>query len=238
MKIGIIGAMEEEIRHLKTVIKNQETITHYNFEFTKGEIGHHEVVLVLSGIGKVNATISALLLKEKFDVDVLINTGSAGAIDPSLEVGDIVIAHSLLHHDVDVTGFGYEPGQMAGMPNVYYPNTQLMRIAQAVCRGIDMEPIIGQIASGDQFINSTEKINEISKTFPTVRAAEMESAAIAQTAHVLGLPFVIIRAISDSANDEASISFDQFILFAGKVSATIVTKLVEAIPNGLKMDKD
>lgn len=238
MKIGIIGAMEEEIRHLKSVIKNQETMTHYNFEFTTGEIGQHEVVLVLSGIGKVNATISALLLKEKFAVEVLINTGSAGAIDPALKVGNIVIAHSLVHHDVDVTGFGYEPGQMAGMPNVYYPNTELMRIAQEVCRGIDMEPIIGQIASGDQFINSSEKISAISKTFPTVRAAEMESAAIAQTAHVLGLPFVIIRAISDSADDEASVSFDQFILFAGKVSATIVTKLVEAIPSSLKLSED
>lgn len=238
MKIGIIGAMEEEIRYLKKVIKNQEIIHHYNFVFTKGQLGQHDVVLVLSGIGKVNATVSALLLKEKFDVDVMINTGSAGAIDPVLEVGDIVIAHSLTHHDVDVTGFGYEPGQMAGMPNVYYPNTQLMRIAQEVCRTMDMEPIIGQIASGDQFINSGDKIKAIATTFPTVRAAEMESAAIAQTAYVLGVPFVIIRAISDRADDEASMSFDQFILFAGKVSATIVTKLVEAIPETIKVTND
>lgn len=238
MKIGIIGAMEEEIRYLKKVINNQEEINYYGFEFTQGHLGQHEVVLVLSGIGKVNATVSALLLKEKFAVDIMINTGSAGAIDPALEVGDIVIAHSLIHHDVDVTGFGYEPGQMAGMPVVYYPNTQLMRIAQDVCREMDMEPIIGQIASGDQFINSSEKIKAIATTFPTVRAAEMESAAIAQTAHVLGVPFVIIRAISDSANDEASMTFDQFILFAGKVSATIVTKLVEAIPEKLVLGKD
>lgn len=236
MKIGIIGAMEEEIRYLKKVIKNQESVNYYSYEFTQGQLGQHDVVLVLSGIGKVNATVSALLLKEKFDVDVLINTGSAGAIDPALEVGDIVIAHSLTHHDVDVTGFGYEPGQMAGMPNVYYPNTQLMRLAQEVCREMDLEPIVGQIASGDQFINSSEKIKTIAETFPTVRAAEMESAAIAQTAHVLGLPFVIIRAISDSADDEASMSFDQFILLAGKVSATIVTKLVEAIPSSIKVD--
>lgn len=236
MKIGIIGAMEEEIRYLKKVIKNQESITYRNFEFTTGQLGLHEVVLVLSGIGKVNATISALLLKEKFEVEMMINTGSAGAIDPALKVGDIVIAHSLTHHDVDVTGFGYEPGQMAGMPSVYYPNTQLMRVAQEVCREMDMEPVIGQIASGDQFINSSDKIKAIATTFPTVRAAEMESAAIAQTAHVLGVPFVIIRAISDSADDAASMSFDQFILFAGKVSATIVTKLVEALPKAIQID--
>lgn len=238
MKIGIIGAMEEEIRYLKEVIQEQEVIHYHNFEFTTGKLGQHAVVLILSGIGKVNATISALLLKEKFNVDVMINTGSAGGIDPALEVGDIVIAHSLVHHDVDVTGFGYEPGQMAGMPNVYYPNTQLMRAAQEACREMAIEPVIGQIASGDQFINSASKIATIATTFPTVRAAEMESAAIAQTAYVLGVPFVIIRAISDSANEEASMSFDQFILLAGKVSASLVTKLVESLPETIKVTED
>lgn len=235
MKIGIIGAMEEEIRYLKEVIQNQEVQNFYGYEFTSGSLGAHDIVLVLSGIGKVNATVSTVLLKEKFEVEAMINTGSAGAIDSALKVGDVVIAHSLVHHDVDVTGFGYEPGQMAGMPKVYYPNSELLRIAQAACREIDIEPIVGQIASGDQFINSKEKINEISTTFPTVRAAEMESAAIAQSAYVLGVPFVIIRAISDSADSEASISFDQFILFAGKMSASLVTKFIEAIPADLKL---
>lgn len=230
MRIGIIGAMEEEIRYLKQVVEHQEIQTHYGFEFIKGILGPHEVVIVQSGIGKVNATVSVVLLKQLYDVDALINTGSAGGIDRALRVGDVVISHSLIHHDVDVTSFDYAIGQMAGMPELYYPETQLVRLAQQVCRKLGIEPIIGQIASGDQFVNDSETIERIRTTFPTVRAVEMESAAIAQAAHVLNVPFVIIRAISDSADEAADMSFDQFILFAGKQSATIVTELVRALP--------
>lgn len=234
MKIGIIGAMEEEIRYLKQVVTNQEVHSQFSFDFIKGNLGEHEVIIVQSGIGKVNATICVVLLKQLYNVDVIINTGSAGGVDPALQVGDVVIAHSLIHHDVDVTGFDYALGQMAGMPELYYPETQLVRLAQDVCRQLDIEPVIGQIASGDQFVNDSASIQRIRTAFPTVRAVEMESAAIAQAAYVMGIPFVIIRAISDSADEVAGITFDQFITLAGKQSASIVTLLVEAIP----IDKD
>ncbi|MBG9978460.1 MAG: 5'-methylthioadenosine/adenosylhomocysteine nucleosidase [Ruoffia tabacinasalis] len=229
MIIGLIGAMEEEIRELKKSITNQEHTEQFGVEFIKGNLEGKEVVLVLSGIGKVNVTITVTLLKQLFNVTHIINTGSAGALDSALEVGDIVIAHSLTYHDVDVTGFNYELGQMAGMPAQYYPDTEMVRIAQNACREIGLEPYIGQIVSGDQFVSTQEQKSEILNNFPLARAAEMESTAIAQAAYVMGVPFVIIRAISDSANDEASVTFDEFIVTAGKVSATMVMATVAAL---------
>lgn len=229
MIIGLIGAMEEEIRELKKSITEQEVSTQFGVEFIKGNLEGKEVVLVLSGIGKVNVTITVTLLKQLFNVTHIINTGSAGALDSALEVGDIVIAHTLAYHDVDVTGFNYELGQMAGMPALYYPDTEMVRVAQNVCRDMGLEPYIGQIVSGDQFVGTHAQKAEILENFPLARAAEMESTAIAQAAYVMGIPFVIVRAISDSANDEASMSFDQFIVTAGKVSATMVKATVGAL---------
>ncbi|AXY25959.1 5'-methylthioadenosine/S-adenosylhomocysteine nucleosidase [Suicoccus acidiformans] len=227
MKIGIIGAMEEEIRVLKTRIHDVDIVRYQNIDHYVGRIGEHEVVLVESGIGKVNATISVTLLKEHFNVDAIINSGSAGAIDAGLKVGDIVIAHSLSYHDVDVTGFGYQLGQMAGMPEAYYSDTELMRTAQAACRQAGVEPILGLIVSGDQFIDSQEEIQRIQASFPKARACEMESTAIAQACHQLGLPFVIIRAISDQADGDAPMTFDEFILMVGKVTSDIVFRTIE-----------
>lgn len=229
MIIGLIGAMEEEIRELKRVITEQEVIEAYGVEFIKGNLEGKEVVLVQSGIGKVNATITVVLLKQLFNVTHIINTGSAGALDSALDVGDIIMAHSLSYHDVDVTGFNYDMGQMAGMPSLYYPDAEMLRVAQDVCRQMGLEPFIGQVVSGDQFVNQQSQKEEILTHFPLARAAEMESTAIAQAAYVMGIPFVIIRAISDSANEEASVSFDQFILVAGKVSATMVQETVKAL---------
>ncbi|UUX34019.1 5'-methylthioadenosine/adenosylhomocysteine nucleosidase [Fundicoccus culcitae] len=230
MKIGIIGAMEEEILMLKETIINPVIETYSGFEVVSGQLGDHQVALVLSGIGKVNATLSVMILKEKYQIDLIINTGSAGAVDPAIKVGDVVIAHSLSHHDVDVTGFGYAYGQMAGMPERYLPDSELLRIAQMVCRTFEIEPIIGLVVSGDQFINSKEQINKIRTNFPTARAVDMESAAIAQASYVLDIPYVIIRSISDNANDEASVDFDTFIELASRVSASMVIEFVKQVP--------
>lgn len=229
MIIGLIGAMEEEIRELKKVITNQEVINQFGMEFIKGNLEGKEVVLVQSGVGKVNAAITVTLLYQHFNVTYIINTGSAGALDSALQVGDIIIAHSLAYHDVDVTAFDYKMGQMAGMPELYYPDTDLVRIAQEVCRQMEIEPFLGQVVSGDQFVSGTDSKTRILDNFPLARAAEMESTAIAQAAYVLDIPFVIIRAISDTANEEASITFDQFILAAGKISATMVQHTVKSM---------
>ncbi|XJS09922.1 5'-methylthioadenosine/adenosylhomocysteine nucleosidase [Aerococcaceae bacterium WGS1372] len=229
MIIGLIGAMEEEIRELKKEIINQEVIDTFGMTFYKGNLEDKEVVLVQSGIGKVNAAMMVTLLYQHFNVTHIINTGSAGALDSALDVGDIIIAHSLTYHDVDVTAFDYKVGQMAGMPELYYPDTELIRTAQEVCRHMGIEPFLGQVVSGDQFVSRQESKQDILAKFPLARAADMESTAIAQAAFVLDIPFVIIRAISDSANEEASITFDQFILTAGKISATMVKETVKAM---------
>lgn len=229
MKIGIIGAMAEEIQHLKEVmtIEDQQILSHQ--AFYPGRLGNKDVVLVQSGIGKVNAAITATILIQKYGVDLVLNTGTAGALDPGLKVGDIVLADSLMHHDVDVTGFGYEIGQMAGMPARYYPELTYVPQFKAVCRAIDLEPVQGLIVSGDEFVNRPDRQAWIQSNFPKAKAVEMESAAIAQTCFNFQVPFMIVRAISDSADHQAAISFDEFVQVAGKISASIVSEFVQSI---------
>ncbi|WP_124057559.1 5'-methylthioadenosine/adenosylhomocysteine nucleosidase [Vaginisenegalia massiliensis] len=227
MKYGIIGAMDEEIQVLKASIEQAKVHQIKGFEFIEGKLGGHDVCLVKSGIGKVNATISTLLLIEHFQVDALLNTGTAGSLDHGLKIGDVVISHSVAHHDVDVTAFGYQPGQMAGMPTVYYPDSQLVRLAQQACRSLDVEPCVGLIVSGDAFISDQVKLQDIKAVFPNARACEMEAAAIAQTAYVMQVPFVIIRAISDGADEAAALSFDEFVKVAGQASARMIIRLLE-----------
>lgn len=229
MIIGIIGAMEEELRILKEEITQAQSEHYYGYEFITGMIGIQKVILVKSGIGKVNASISAVLLKQLYNVDVIINTGSAGGIGEGLKVGDIVIADQLTHHDVDVTAFGYLPGQMAGMPAVYRTDEGYRQLATEVCTTLSYPHRIGQIVSGDEFVSDASRVASIKENFPKALACEMESAAIAQTAYVLGVPCLIIRAISDSADDDAHVTFDEFILHAGRVSANIVSHLVKKL---------
>lgn len=230
-KIGLIGAMDEEIQILKEKLVDFQTIPIAQFTFYEGKIGHQNIVLVKSGIGKVNAALSVALLVHHFDVDFVINTGTAGGVDVGLKVGDVVLARSLIYHDVDVTGFGYRKGQMAGMPEEYYPHLEALTLAKEVCRSMDIEPILGQIASGDQFVNSPVSVKKIQDDFPKVRAVEMESAAIAQAANVLEIPYLIIRCISDTADSAAAITFDEFLVLAGGTSAGIVLGFIEALNN-------
>ncbi len=227
--IGIIGAMAEEITLLKEQMRQGEEIYIRKYTFIKGILSGKPVVLVESGIGKVNAAVVASILIQEFKVDYLINTGTAGAIDPGLRVEDTVIAHSLTYHDVDVTGFGYKLGQMAGMPDLYYPDLGLVRLAQEVIRELGQEPIIGQIVSGDQFIHSPQSIKDIRSHFPKARACEMESTAIAQVAYSMEVPFLIVRAISDTADHQATLTFDQFLEIAGAHSAKIVSLLIDRL---------
>jgi len=227
--IGIIGAMAEEITLLKEQMRQGEEIHIRKYTFIKGILSGKPVVLVESGIGKVNAAVVASILIQEFKVDYLINTGTAGAIDPGLRVEDTVIAHSLTYHDVDVTGFGYKLGQMAGMPDLYYPDLGLVRLAQEVIRELGQEPIIGQIVSGDQFIHSPQSIKDIRSHFPKARACEMESTAIAQVAYSMEVPFLIVRAISDTADHQATLTFDQFLEIAGAHSAKIVSLLIDRL---------
>ncbi len=226
--IGIIGAMPQEVELLIASLDNKQVTKIANFNLYHGLINNVPVVVMQSGIGKVNATIATTLLIEKFNPQAIINTGSAGGLGDNLAVGDVVIGTNVAHHDVDVTAFGYQIGQMAQMPIDYPCDKKLIEVAEQASKQINSDKTIhqGLIVSGDQFIASSEQFAQIKQNFPSVLAVEMEACAIAQTCYQFNVPFVVIRAISDLANEQASFSFDEFIELAGKQSAEMVIKLL------------
>ncbi|KKI88532.1 5'-methylthioadenosine nucleosidase [Bacillus sp. SA1-12] len=230
MKIAIIGAMEEEVTILREKLENREQEDIAGSEFTKGFYKGVEVVLLKSGIGKVNAAMSTTLLLDRFKPDYVINTGSAGGFHPSLNVGDIVISTEVRHNDVDVTAFGYEYGQVPGLPAAYTPNEKLVEVAVKKAEEISTIQVAkGLIVTGDSFLNDPVKVEFIRSKFNDLHAGEMEAAAIAQVCHQFNIPFVVIRALSDIAGKESNISFEQFLDQAAKHSADLVLKIVEAI---------
>lgn len=230
MKIGIIAAMPEELHVLINNLKNPKKHLRLGIVYHTGYIGNHEVVLVESGIGKVMSAMSVAVLVNDFKVIAIINTGSAGAVTDKLEIGDVLIADRLVYHDVDVTAFGYDYGQMAKQPLYFEASRYFVSEIKKVLEARQQKSYTGLIATGDSFIASSEKINQIKEHFPDVLAVEMEGAAIAQATHSIGLPFMVIRAISDTADHNANITFDEFIQQAGKHSAeTLITFLKELV---------
>ena len=226
MKIGIIAAMPEELKLLVEHLEMAEKHQRLGHVYYTGRIKHHEVVLVESGIGKVMSAMSVAVLVNDFKVTAVINTGSAGAVALGLEIGDVVVADRLVYHDVDVTAFGYDYGQMARQPLYYEASRYLVEEMKAVLEKTQQTSRVGLIATGDSFIAGQDKIDQIKAHFPDVLAVEMEGAAIAQAAHSLGLPFMVIRAMSDTASHNANITFDEFILEAGKRSAETLIQLL------------
>lgn len=229
MKIGIIGAMAEELRLLRHDMTDCQEWTEAGATFISGKLGDKEVVVVQSGIGKVLAAVTTTLLISHYQVDLVINTGSAGGIGTGLSIGDVVIADKLAYYDADVTAFGYDMGQMAGMPLYYEAAEELVAKAIEAAENRHLSTKVGLIVTGDTFVNKQEKITEIKGFFPEVLANEMEGAAIAHVAHQFKTPFVVIRAMSDVGDEEASVNFDEFILEAGRKSAEMTIALVGAL---------
>lgn len=230
MKIAIIGAMEEEVTLLRENIEDSKQETIAGCEFTFGKMHGSDVILLKSGIGKVNAAMSTTILLEKYKPDCIINTGSAGGFNPSLNVGDAVISSEVRHHDVDVTAFGYEYGQVPQLPAAFLADAKLVTIAEAAAKEIsEIQIVKGAIATGDSFMNDPVRVDFIRTKFENLQAVEMEAAAIAQVAHQFQVPFVIIRSLSDIAGKESDISFDQFLDKAAVNSATLVMKMVAAL---------
>lgn len=230
MKIAIIGAMEQEVELLRNEIENAETEIIANSEFTVGTYKDREVILLKSGIGKVNAAMTTTILLNQFKPDYVINTGSAGGYDPELEVGAIVISDEVRHHDVDVTAFGYEIGQVPQLPPAFKADTHLMELAEEAVKEIgEHQAATGLIATGDIFMHNPEKVEIVRQNFPQMKACEMEAAAVAQVCHQFNVPFVVIRALSDIAGKESSISFDEFLPVAAKHSTEIVLNVIEKL---------
>ncbi len=228
--IAVIGAMQPEIEWLKGRLKNSQTHRFGAFEIYEGELAGRRVALSLSGIGKVNAAVATALLVRHFSPACVINTGSAGGLGAGLKVGDVVIGVQTAHHDVDVTAFGYAPGQVPQLPPAFDSDAGLVAAAERAAAAFEGAAVHrGLIVSGDQFIHSAEKSAALRGLFPEVLAVEMEAAAIAQACAQLAVPFVVIRALSDSADEKADVSFDEFLQQAGLHSAAMVEAMIAAL---------
>ncbi|EOU9533837.1 5'-methylthioadenosine/S-adenosylhomocysteine nucleosidase [Cronobacter dublinensis] len=232
MKAGIIGAMEEEVTLLRDKIDNRQTLNIAGCEIYTGTLNGVDVALLKSGIGKVSAAMGATLLLEHCKPDVVINTGSAGGLAPSLKVGDIVVSDEVRYHDADVTAFGYEYGQMAGCPAAFKADEKLIAAAQATIEQLNLQAVRGLVVSGDAFINGSVNLAKIRHNFPQAIAVEMEATAIGHVCHNFGVPFVVVRAISDVADQQSHLSFEEFLAVAAKQSSLMVETLLTSLNRG------
>ena len=229
MPIAIIGAMDEEIDVFRSMLTNEKEVTMAHVLCIEGEINGIEVVVLKSGIGKVNAAIATTLVIERYHPRVIINTGSAGGFVQDLLVGDVVISKSLVQHDVDVTAFNYEHGQVPGLPATIPASEMLITIAEEAMKKIDLSYQIGLIGSGDVFMENKERVAGARKLFPTMLAAEMEGAALAQVCYQYDVPFVVIRSLSDIAGKESSVSFEEYLQIAAQNAGKCIEYMIEHI---------
>jgi len=230
-KIGIIGAMEAEVDTLKQKMNRVRAVKKAGMEFCEGNLRGKEIVVVRSGICKVNAAVCTQILIDDFDVEAVINTGIAGSLRNEINIGDIVISTDLVHHDVDARGFGYEPGQIPQMDEFSFKaDEKLVELAKVVCEEVnpDIQVIQGRIVSGEQFVSDQAVKEKIEKNFSGF-CTEMEGAAIGQTAYLNGIPFVVLRAISDKADGSAFVDYATFEAQAIRHSVRLVENLLERL---------
>ncbi len=230
-KIGIIGAMELEVEALKAKMTIENIVKKAGMEFFEGTLNGAAVVIVRSGVGKVNAALCVQILADIFEVTHLINTGVAGSLNAKLDIGDILISKDAIHHDADATVFGYQPGEIPQLGLREFPaDEQLAQLAKASCEKVNpgLHAVIGRVLSGDQFISSKDIKKELISKFHG-DCTEMEGASIAHGAFLNQIPFVIIRAISDKADDTAQIDYPVFERAAAQHSARLVEDLVQFI---------
>lgn len=220
MNLGVIIPMEQEQRLLLKSMENISEKQIAGVTFYQGEYKEHQLVLALSGIGKVQAAMTTTLMASQFNPELIINTGSAGGIGEGLKIGDVVISTKLAYHDVQVVG--YEHGQLPGRELFFEADLKSVeKIAQAA-KATGLEFHEGLIVTGDQFIDSPEQNKQIKANFPTALASEMEGAAVAQVCSEFKLPFVVIRSMSDVGDENADIDFDEFVVTAGKNSVSML----------------
>lgn len=227
-KIGIIGAMELEVEQLKSKMQVTQVITKASMDFFIGTLHDVDVVVVRSGIGKVNAALCVQILADIFEVGHIINTGVAGSLNPMLDIGDILVSVDALHHDIDVTIFGYQPGEVPQMGfREFKADETMVKIAVETCREVnpDIHVKTGRVVSGDQFISNKQTKQHLIDTYQG-DCAEMEGASIAHGAYLNQIPFVIIRAISDKADNSAEMDYPSFEREAAKHSALLVEHMI------------
>lgn len=230
-RIGIIGAMDIEVDALKEQMADVTRVNKASMEFYQGKLNGKDVVVVRSGIGKVNAAVCTQILADVFEVEAVINTGIAGSLRNEINIGDIVVSTDALQHDMDAVEFGYPKGQIPGMKVFsFVANAALRETAVRVCQKVnpDIQVFEGRIVSGDQFVARAEVKDEIIKEFAGY-CTEMEGAAIAQAAYLNGIPFVVVRAISDKADNSATMDYPTFERQAAQHCVNLVGEMLREL---------
>lgn len=228
-RIGIIGAMTEEIELLHQNVQNIKEKQLASVTYYEGSLHGVEVVYCKSGVGKVNAAMCTQVLLS-FDVDCVLFTGVAGALDPSLNVGDIVISSSAMQHDIDVSPLGFAKGIIPFQDISDFPaDESLIKLAKSAGDALfPNSTLVGRVVSGDQFIASVDKVKELYEQFGGV-CAEMEGAAVAQVCAANDIPFLIIRSMSDKADGSADVTYAEFVVTAANHSYAMIDKIVSTI---------
>ncbi len=232
IKLGIIGAMDIEVTALKEKMKNTAISAVAGMEIYEGTLEDLPVAVVKCGVGKVNAAMCAQILISCFDVTHLVNTGIAGSLDSKLDIGDLLVSRDVMQHDFDCCHFGYAPGQVPGLDVVAFPaDADMLTLAVVAAESVYPGHVkIGRVASGDQFVCSKEKKENIIAVTGAM-CTEMEGAAIAQTAYRNAVPFVILRAISDKADDSAEMDYPTFEKLAARRCAAVAEGLAAKLAN-------
>ena len=233
-KVGIIFAMKEELDALKKYLELEKEYEIFNLKFYEGKISNVDVVLVQSGIGKVNAARTTQILIDNIQVDYIFNKGVAGGLDKSLSVGDIVIGEKLIQHDFDITAFGHNKGFIPDVGDFIDADSYLINLANEVLLN-DKEISVkhGVIASGDIFCSESWMSEKINKKFNAL-ACEMEGASIAQVCYLCHIPFLILRSISDVPNNNNVVTYEEFLEHSTKVIAKSMKKLLERLNEEIK----
>ncbi len=222
--IGIIGAMDEEISVISSEIKNLTVYDINNIKFYKGKIYDKDIVLVKSGIGMVNASITTTLLFKEFGVDKILFSGVAGSLNRNVNVGDVVIGDSLLEYLFDATEFGYEIGTIPRMDTSIFRSDILLNKIKNILKNDNI--YYGKILSGDKFVSNLSEKEKLGEKFNAL-AVDMESASVAHCAHVLGIEFAIIRSISDSLNSSSVMEYTEFVNLAANNSKNVILKILK-----------
>lgn len=227
IKIGIISAMQEELYYLQKNIKSKLLFSKANYNFFSGNFKKFEIILLKCGIGKVSSAIGTTILINNFNPEFIINIGNAGALSSKLKIGDIVISKKNSYHDFDITKFGYKYGQVPSCPFSFISDINLIKIALQSLKKTNLFGVVGEICTGDTFINSTKKINFIKKFFPKAIAVEMEGASIAHVCYKFNIPFISLRLISDLANKNSIHDFKKFLIKKNNQIIILIKKILK-----------
>ena len=225
--IGIIGALEDEVREIISRLEDRQTETVGSIEFNLGKLFGKNVVIAKCGVGKVFAAICAEAMIIKYSPSLVVNSGVGGALDKSLKPLDIVFADKLVQHDMDTSPIGDPVGLISGINRIYFEtDKRATLILEEAAKELEVNYLIGTIATGDKFISEKEDKHRLTSLFDAT-ACEMEGGAIAHTAFVNGTPFMVVRAISDSADGEACMDYPTFLPLATKISTALTLALIE-----------